>query len=153
MRIERDKDRCQVLRPGFPGACCLVELAERCGFRVGQMCHELGCSPSHFRRIFVRDAGVAPKRWLEELRLKGTRESLEAGTATGEVALRMGFSCHASLRRALGRYLPEMQVIQERRGAAGVGGAGKRARIAGGGVPKGTLETFSPGACQQAAGG
>ena len=97
-----------VIRPGFPEGRCLAELAERCGFRVCQICRELGCSPAHFRKVFVRDAGLPPKRWLVELRVRRARENLEAGGAAGEVALRLGFSCHASLRRALARHLPEV---------------------------------------------
>jgi hypothetical protein len=42
------------------------------------------------------------------LRVRQAREHLEAGAASGEVALRLGFSCHASLRRALARHLPEV---------------------------------------------
>jgi len=97
-----------VIRPGFPEGRCLAELAERCGFRVCQICHELGCSPAHFRKVFVRDAGLPPKRWLVELRVRRARENLEAGGAAGEVALRLGFSCHASLRRAMGRDWPPL---------------------------------------------
>lgn len=106
MRIRRSEEKVVVLGPGVPEGRCLAELAERCGFRVCQICHELGCSPAHFRNVFVRDTGVPPKRWLGELRLRRTREFLEAGVATGEVAWRLGFSCHASLRRSLGGCWP-----------------------------------------------
>lgn len=108
MRINRNDERLVVVRPGVPKGQCLVEMAERCGFRVCQICHELGCSPAYFRRIFVRDAGCSPKQWVEELRVRQAREHLEAGAAAGEVALRLGFSCHGSLRRALARHLPEV---------------------------------------------
>lgn len=108
MRIKRSEERFVVLRPGVPEGRCLAELAESCGFRVCQICHELGCSPAHFRNVFVRDTGVPPKRWLGEFRVARAREFLEAGVATGEVALRLGFSCHGSLRRALARHLPEV---------------------------------------------
>lgn len=108
MQLIQDQGRWRVIRPGMPEGRCLAEMAERCGFRVCQICHELGCSTTHLRRVFVRDAGCPPKRWIEELREQRAREELEAGAATGEVALRLGFSCHASLRRAMMRRLPEV---------------------------------------------
>ena len=108
MRIEQKENRCLVRCPGIPEGRCLAELAERCGFRVCQICHELGCSPAHFRKVFARDTGLPPKRWLVELRVRRAREKLEAGGAAGEVALWMGFSCPANLRRALARHLPEV---------------------------------------------
>lgn len=108
MRIKQGEGWLVVVGPALPEGRCLVELAERCGFRVSQICYELGCSPAHFRSVFVRDTGLAPKRWLEELRVKKARESLVAGAASGEVALRLGFSCHASLRRSLAQHLPEL---------------------------------------------
>lgn len=152
MRFNRSNERILVIRRGVPEECCLAELAERCGFRVCQICHELGCSTAHFRKVFVRDAGVSPKRWLDELRLNRTRESLEEGATTWEVALRLGFSCHASLRRALGRYLPELLMVQDQRGDTGDGGRGGNTGYAVG-AAAGSPETFSPGACQRAAGG
>jgi AraC-like DNA-binding protein len=108
MRIRRSEERFVVLGPGVPDGRCLVELADRCGYRVCQICHELGCSPAHFRNVFVRDTGWPPKRWLADVRVRRAREQLEAGAATGEIALRLGFSCHASLRRSLARQLPEL---------------------------------------------
>lgn len=152
MRINRIDERILVIRQGVPEGYCLEELAERCGFRVCQICHELGCSTAHFRNVFVRDTGVSPKRWLDELRLNRTRESLEAGAATWEVALRLGFSCHASLRRALGRYLPELMTLphpQEGLDAESRGGEQGGSGTAGSSSP----ETLSPRACQRAAGG
>lgn len=124
MRINRHNERILVIRPGVPEGCCLAELAERCGFRVGQICHELGCSTAHFRNVFVRDTGIPPKRWIEELRVARVRESLEAGAAAGELALSMGFSCSASLKRALSRNLPEWFSRLQKTDAAGVETAG-----------------------------
>jgi AraC-like DNA-binding protein len=108
MRIKWSGERLVVLGPGVPEGRCLEELAERCGYRVCQICDELGCSPAYFRNVFVRDTGALPKRWLGEFRAARAREFLEAGAATGEIALRLGFSCHASLRRSLARQLPEL---------------------------------------------
>ena len=108
MQIQQREHQWRIVRPGMPEGRCLVELAERCGFRVWQICHELGCSPAYLRRVFLRDAGCSPKQWVEMLRVRQAREHLEAGAASGEVALRLGFSCHASLRRALARHLPEV---------------------------------------------
>jgi AraC-like DNA-binding protein len=151
MIINRNNERILVIRPGMPEGCCLEELAERCGFRVCQICHELGCSTTHFRNVFVRDTGVSPKRWLDELRLNRTRESLEAGATAWEVALRLGFSCQASLRRALGRYLPDLLMVPDPRENSRIAGSDGRRRYAGAAVPR-PPETGSPGACQRAEG-
>lgn len=152
MRIERNEDRYLVVRPGFPEGRCLVGLAERCGFRVCQICHELGCSPAHFRRVFARDAGVSPKRWLEELRLIRAQECLEAGATTWEVALRLGFSCHASLRRAMGPHLPAIFMQAEVPVDSNSADSGHCNREAWKAV-RGFQELEISGACQRAAGG
>jgi len=107
MRNPRSEERLMVVLPDLPDGRCLAELAEQCGFRVCQICHEIGCSPAYLRSVFVRDTGMPPKRWLGEIRVVRAREFLDAGAAAGEVALRLGFSCHASLRRSLARHLPE----------------------------------------------
>lgn len=98
----------------------------------------------------MRDAGCPPKRWLEELRIRGTREGLAAGVATGEVALRMGFSCRASLWRAMGRHLPEAfgrlkpGDVTGKRVEEGGGGSSKRPGRAGSAGSK----TGSKGHCR-----
>lgn len=103
MRLIQQEGRWWLVRPGMPEGRCVEEMAERCGFRVGQMVQELGCCPTYLRRVFLRDTGCGPKRWMQELRLQRVREQLEAGAAKAEVAVRLGFSCHASLRRAIRR--------------------------------------------------
>ncbi len=49
-------------------------------------------SPSHFSRVFVRSAGIAPHRWLLRMRIERAKHLLKAPTASlSDVAASCGF--------------------------------------------------------------
>jgi AraC-like DNA-binding protein len=81
----------------------LGEIASRCGYRVCQICDELRCSQQYFRRVFLRDEGMPPKRWLQTERLAVARRELGRGRNLAEVAELLGFASAGSLRREVRR--------------------------------------------------
>lgn len=99
MRIERMPNGWKILAPGWPEGVCLRKVADRCGYRVTEICGELGCSEAYFRRVFLRDTGLSPKRWLMDERMLMARRYLEGGRAWVEVAEALGFANPASFRR------------------------------------------------------
>ena len=99
MRIERAENGWKILAPSWPDGVCLARLARRSGYRVCQMCDRLGCSEGYFRRAFLRDTGVSPKRWLRDERMLMARRQLEEGRDPAEVAEALGFASMASFRR------------------------------------------------------
>ncbi len=59
----------------------------------------VGISESHFRRLFSRDMGESPGRYLRRLRMKRVRKLLvsEPELTLDEVAEKVGFSCASAL--------------------------------------------------------
>lgn len=59
-----------------------------------------GMSPRNFSRVFVRDAGTSPGKFIEELRLEEARRMLESGGESVErIAALAGFGSIDSLQR------------------------------------------------------
>jgi transcriptional regulator GlxA family with amidase domain len=74
-----------------PGADLSVErLAER-----------IAMSPRNFARVFAREVGATPARWVEQVRIEAARRRLEESDAgVDEIAARCGFGSTETMRRA-----------------------------------------------------
>ena len=60
---------------------------------LAEIAAEAGMSRYHFLRVFQRQTGETPHRYLTRLRIEQARQELEHGTATvAEVAVRCGFA-------------------------------------------------------------
>jgi transcriptional regulator GlxA family with amidase domain len=69
--------------------------------RVEALAARTAMSPRNFARVFVREFGITPAKYVEELRLEAARRQLEvAGKSLKEVALSCGFSSAETMRRA-----------------------------------------------------
>lgn len=74
--------------------------------RVGSLAARAGITPRHFTRLFSREVGTSPGRWIEDIRIAQARRLLESGRlAPKQVAASCGFSSVELLRRAFVRRL------------------------------------------------
>ena len=63
-------------------------------------------SPRNFARVFAKETGTTPARFVEDLRLDAARQRLEMGTETiEEVARACGLAGGLALRRVFDRDL------------------------------------------------
>jgi len=63
-------------------------------------------SPRNFARVFSRETGTSPGRFVEEIRLEAARQRLEQGRETlDEVALACGLGSALNLRRSFEKHL------------------------------------------------
>ena len=71
---------------------------------VAALARRAAMSPRHFSRLFAREVGATPARYVERARVEAARRSLEA-TARGveEVAAECGFGSAEVMRRAFRR--------------------------------------------------
>lgn len=73
---------------------------------VEALARRAGMSPRHFARVFAREVGVTPARFVEEIRVEAARRRLEeAGDGLDAVAAATGFGTAETLRRAFLRVL------------------------------------------------
>jgi transcriptional regulator GlxA family with amidase domain len=73
---------------------------------VDRLAERVGMSPRNFARVFTREVGTTPARWVERARIEAARRSLEETDATIEqVARECGFGTADTLRRAFLRSL------------------------------------------------
>ena len=71
---------------------------------LAEIAAEAGMSRYHFLRVFQRQTGETPHRYLTRLRIEQARHELEHGTATvTEVALRCGFASRTHFTTAFRR--------------------------------------------------
>ena len=71
---------------------------------LAEIAAEAGLSRYHFLRLFQRQTGETPHRYLTRLRIEQGREELQRGSATvGEIAARCGFANPASFSNAFRR--------------------------------------------------
>jgi AraC-like DNA-binding protein len=80
----------------------LESLAFEQGYRVDEVCRELGLGSRYFREIFLRDVGLSPKEWMAWERMVVARRLLGWGMDPVVVAERLGFSHPNSFRREFG---------------------------------------------------
>jgi transcriptional regulator GlxA family with amidase domain len=68
---------------------------------VAALARRVAMSPRNFARVFAREVGETPARWVERARVEAARRLLEESDAGVEaVAARCGFGSAESLRRA-----------------------------------------------------
>ena len=72
-------------------------------FSVPAMAKRLSMSPRHFSRLFTREVGVSPGRYVERARVEAARTLLETGR--DGVARHCGFGSAETMRRAFVREL------------------------------------------------
>ncbi|EPF16189.1 MULTISPECIES: GlxA family transcriptional regulator [Cedecea] len=73
---------------------------------VEKLAERLAMSPRNFTRVFTRETGVSPARYVEEARLAAARHRLEQTNETLErVAIAAGFGSAINLRRVFERHL------------------------------------------------
>jgi len=73
-------------------------------------------SPRNFARVFLREAGVTPAKFVERARVDAARRLLEDGTkGVEEVAARCGFSSGEHMRRTFLRHLSVVPADYRRR--------------------------------------
>jgi transcriptional regulator GlxA family with amidase domain len=73
---------------------------------VATLAHRVAMSPRNFARVFTRDVGLTPARFVERLRIEAARRRLEESDDGVEaVADACGFGSGESLRRAFVRAL------------------------------------------------
>jgi AraC-like DNA-binding protein len=99
VQIIRLEENWYILLTGEGGRQCLPGLALRCGYRIDEMCVELGISQRYFYEVCRRDIGLAPKNWLRRERMVVARRMITGGQSPEEVAVRLGFSSPNNFRR------------------------------------------------------
>lgn len=120
------------------GSVCLQRLALRCGYRICEICEELGCSERYLYEVFLRDVGLPPKRWMRQERMVVARRKLIGGKTPEEVAADLGFGSQNNFRREFRAFykVPPLQFQRERWGeglpaVASTGAAGEGLRVIG----------------------
>lgn len=74
--------------------------------RVETLADRVGMSPRNFARVFARDVGVAPGRFVEQCRFESARQWIEESTAPlSEIADRCGYTTTDGMRLAFERNL------------------------------------------------
>jgi len=99
VRIIRSDQAWRVFRANASGSLVLETLARRHGYRVCEMCAELGCGERYLHATFVRDIGLSPKMWLRQERMLVARRLLRDGRNADAVAEELGFSTLNNFRR------------------------------------------------------
>lgn len=73
---------------------------------VERLAARVGMSPRHFARVFAREVGATPGRFVEEARVEAARRRLEeGGDGVEAVAAAVGFGTGETMRRAFLRVL------------------------------------------------
>jgi transcriptional regulator GlxA family with amidase domain len=73
---------------------------------VDALAERVAMSPRNFSRVFAREAGATPARFVEQVRVEAARRLLEESHASvDEVATRCGFGTAETMRRAFLRVL------------------------------------------------
>jgi transcriptional regulator GlxA family with amidase domain len=73
---------------------------------VEKLALKAGMSPRHFARVFAKEAGITPARFIERLRVEAARRRLEESRDKLEkIATDCGFGSLSSLRRSFLRVL------------------------------------------------
>jgi transcriptional regulator GlxA family with amidase domain len=73
---------------------------------VETLAARVGMSPRHFARVFTREVGATPARFVEEARVEAARRRLEEGDdGVDGVAAAVGFGSAETMRRAFLRVL------------------------------------------------
>lgn len=77
-----------------------------CDLSIERLAERIAMSPRNFTRVFARETGLTPAKYVEEVRIESARHRLEQGTeGIEEVARATGFGNGLGLRRAFERQL------------------------------------------------
>ena len=79
------------------------------------LAERLGITPRHLSRMFCREIGSTPARWVAGLRLDRARQLLEQGAVPKQVACACGYSDVQILRRAFEREYGVTPAVYRRR--------------------------------------
>ena len=90
-------------RPEVESACAFMARRLGSAVRLDQLCRCTGLSKSTLLRAFVKEKGVTPYSYLENLRVSEARRLLEQGVPPAEAALRTGFSDQSHLTHCFRR--------------------------------------------------
>ncbi len=99
MKIVRPEHSWCVISPSLGGRVCLQRLALRCGYRVSEVCAELGCGERYLHEVFMRDVGLSPKQWMRLERMVVARRMLAGGKPPPDVSVALGFASLNGFRR------------------------------------------------------
>lgn len=100
-------------RPKTEGLTCRGEIGLACGFMAAHfaehisledICRYAGLSKSALCRAFLKEKGITPYRYLENVRVNEARRLLEQGTAPLEAAVRTGFSDQSHFTNYFSRF-------------------------------------------------
>ena len=73
---------------------------------VGRLAEKMNMSPRNFTRVFTRQTGISPAKYIEKLRVEAARLCMEKSDASLEqIALRYGLGGLVSMRRLFLRHL------------------------------------------------
>ncbi|AUG52777.1 GlxA family transcriptional regulator [Thalassospira marina] len=119
------------LTPAIGASAKLAELLEwlpanlQADLSLEAMAERAGMSPRTFSRVFTRDLGLSPARYVERMRVEAARGLLQGGDITiNRVARLCGFGHPETMRRAFHRHLSiSPQDYAERFGATLFAGA------------------------------
>lgn len=75
----------------LPDARTLRVMGAASSYRVRDLADQLGISPRHLRRLFMRQMSSCPKRWLREERLMAAARLLPFAASVKGTALSLGF--------------------------------------------------------------
>jgi transcriptional regulator GlxA family with amidase domain len=87
---------------------------------IERLAGQAGMSPRNFTRVFRREVGCTPGKYVERARVDAARRLLEDGTDNLEaVALRCGFGSAEQMRRTFQRHVGVVPIDYRRRFRAG----------------------------------
>jgi transcriptional regulator GlxA family with amidase domain len=76
------------------------------GLSVEAMAERAHMSPRNFARVFTRETGITPARYVERLRVEAARQRLEESSAgIGQISHACGFGTPEAMRQAFVRHL------------------------------------------------
>lgn len=87
-------------------------------YSVPKLAAAAGISTRHLSRLFQREIGTTPARYIERLRLEAAQTLIDAGHTVGSAARRSGFGSEESLRRAFVTHLGVPPTAYRRRFAS-----------------------------------
>ena len=77
-----------------------------CDLSIEKLAERIAMSPRNFTRVFTRETGMTPAKYVEEARLDAARQHLEQGSERiDQVAMATGFGTSLNLRRVFERNL------------------------------------------------
>jgi len=82
-----------------------LEAHYACNVRLGDLSQLVHISPYHLARLFQRQMGMPPHRYLENIRIRQVERLLLAGMPIADIAYQTGFSSQSHLTRTFKRFI------------------------------------------------